>query len=105
MGTWSSGEMQASGTQAFPPHIPAFTARWMGRMAHLSIRDSGKKLCLLVFLQMLLECWDAFGGFMGAGWLPGIRMGRQGAEKQAGRSLLCKLLCPLVLRSRSVCLQ
>ena len=48
---------------------------------------------------------DAFGGFMGASWLPGIRRGGQGAEKQAGRSLLCELLCPPVLRTRSVRLQ
>ena len=54
---------------------------------------------------MLLKRGDAFGGFMGASWLPGIRRGEQGAEKQAGRSLLCELLCPPVLRSRSVCLQ
>ena len=33
---------------------------------------------------MLLKCWDAFGGFMGASWQPEIRRGGQGAEKQAG---------------------
>lgn len=61
---------------------------------------------VLVGVRMLLKRWDAFGGFprrepagcQGSG-------GEQGAEKQAGRNLLCELLCPPVLRSRSVRLQ